>query len=59
LYVDDADLAIFAACWSGPAVVQADLSCRFADLDGDEDVDGADFGVFQRCVSGGGTVARP
>lgn len=59
LYVDDGDLAIFAACWSGPAVVQADLSCRFADLDGDEDVDGADFGVFQRCMSGTGQLPDP
>jgi hypothetical protein len=66
--VDLADLALFEACATGPAVpynpaglpepepgctLTPDGSGRIAaDFDQDNDVDQADFGVFQRCFNG-------
>jgi hypothetical protein len=51
-HVDRADLTLFEACWTGPAVLQASSACQLADFDGDGDVDQADFGILQRCFSG-------
>jgi len=50
--VDEDDLAVFAACRSGPAIPQLDPACAAARLDDDDDVDLDDFGLFQRCVTG-------
>lgn len=49
--VDDADVAAFEACRSGPAIHYVG-DCSWADKDGDLDVDQDDFGSFQRCISG-------
>lgn len=51
-YVDADDLAEFAACASGPAILQNDPNCAGMKLDADNDVDQDDFGIFQRCWSG-------
>ena len=56
--VDGADLMQFEACITGPAVSGPPASgCTItqftaADANGDNDVDQADFGIFQRCYSG-------
>ena len=50
--VDATDLDHLRTCTSGAMVLQADPSCRDADLDHDGDVDPDDFAVFQRCYSG-------
>lgn len=49
-YVDFADLAIFAGCISAPNISYG-AGCSEADLDGDGDVDQADYARFQRCYS--------
>lgn len=49
--VDSTDTEHFAACITGPMVVQSNPYCRDADLDGDGDVDQSDFGLLQRCMS--------
>ena len=52
-YVDGGDLAVFTACGTGSAVSQSDPACRAeADFDRDGDVDEADFGYFQRLITG-------
>ena len=64
-HVDLADLEVFQACTTGPAIpydqdnfpptcsLQRDSANHIAaDFDADGDVDEADFGVFQRCYSG-------
>ena len=56
--VDSADLDLFAACGSGPAVPLS-TGCESRDLDADGDVDQSDFAVFQRCYSGEGNPADP
>ncbi len=71
-FVDEADFAIFEACFTGPAVPYDpnDLppGCTLepdedgfiaADFDRDGDVDQTDFGIFQRCWSGEGNPADP
>ena len=62
--VNQADLAVFSACITGPAVLfdpqNAPAGCTLslaggflpADHDQDSDVDQEDFGIFQRCWSG-------
>lgn len=63
--VDEADLLIFAACATGPGMhydpfnlpPECNLPLTLSnhlppDLDDDEDVDAADFGILQRCISG-------
>lgn len=73
--VDADDLAIFEACATGPAVPYTPASlpepapgCTLtadgdnhiaADFDDDGDVDQSDFGIVQRCYSGGGAPADP
>ncbi|MBI4579550.1 MAG: hypothetical protein HY718_07610, partial [Planctomycetes bacterium] len=57
--VDADDLAVFAACATGPGIPQSDPACVKARLDGDDDVDSADFGIFQRCLSAADTPADP
>ncbi|HOW73403.1 MAG TPA: FG-GAP-like repeat-containing protein [Phycisphaerae bacterium] len=47
--VDQADLALFVSCFSGPAISHNGTpTCRQADFDTDDDVDQNDFGVLQR-----------
>ena len=71
-FVDEADFAIFEACFTGPAVPYDpnDLppGCTLvpdgegfiaADFDRDGDVDHSDFGIFQRCFSGEGNPPDP
>lgn len=50
--VDGNDMNHFIACRSIPDVPVSDPACKDADLDGDNDVDQADFGILQRCLSG-------
>jgi len=56
--VDQDDLSLFDACFSGPAVSFA-VGCGPKDLDTDGDVDQSDFGIFQRCYSGENNPADP
>lgn len=49
--VDQADLATFAACWSGPGIAMPP-GCGSRDSDSDGDVDQADFGAFQENYTG-------
>jgi hypothetical protein len=71
-FVDAADLNIFEACLTGPALpyhpnglpdgcaMTADANGAIpADFDEDGDVDQSDFGHFQRCYSGENTPADP
>lgn len=45
------DRPVFLACGSGPAVAHnQSANCQQADYDDDNDVDTADFGLFQRCL---------
>ncbi len=48
--VDLYDLAEFEACASGPGNPQPGSDCAPARMDEDEDVDQADFSLFQRCL---------
>ncbi|MBP7936287.1 MAG: hypothetical protein KA354_16735 [Phycisphaerae bacterium] len=48
----------FAPCFSGPAIAPGP-SCSPYDFDADQDVDQADFGLFQRCFSGADAPADP
>jgi hypothetical protein len=57
--VDAADLELFQACITGPAVGPPTPTCVVVDFDGDGDVDQDDFGVFQRCYSGANRPADP
>lgn len=58
--VDPADLQLFEACASGPAVAHGGTpTCQTADFDHDNDVDQSDFGLIQRCYSGDGSSADP
>ena len=70
--VDQDDLAIFKACWTGPNAPydpnHLPVGCALApdaqghiaaDLDHDGDVDQDDFGIFQRCFSGSILPADP
>ncbi len=70
--VDAADLQVFAACVTGPAIPfdpgHPPPGCLLlvdpdgfiaADRDRDADVDQSDFGIFQRCYSGAGKPADP
>ncbi len=73
--VDAADLQVFAACVTGPAVPydpatlpQSEPGCTLtpdgnghiaADFDKDDDVDQSDFGILQRGYSGAGRPADP
>lgn len=49
--VDNYDFSVFDSCASGPAAA-ATLLCTTTDLDGDEDVDCADFAEFQTEYTG-------
>ncbi len=44
---------------TAPGVPQPDPACREADLDRDHDVDAADFGILQRCLTGPGMPGSP
>ncbi len=58
--VDLADLAhLVDECMAGPKETPLGPNCQSADLDGDSDVDQADFGLFQRCYSGENNPANP
>lgn len=54
--VDLVDYDHFVTCALGPSISQTDPGCSNALLDGDDDVDAADFAIFQRCWSGGGAM---
>ncbi len=56
--VDLDDFLGFGGCAKGPAVPIA-RACVDWDFDFDNDVDDADFGVFQRCLSGAGMLWDP
>jgi hypothetical protein len=49
--VDLDDFGLLEGCLSGPRVLPP-LGCARASLDGDVDVDFADFAVFQRTFTG-------
>ena len=46
------DFALLQNCYSGPAIPQTDPGCIIARLDGDDDVDTQDLGIFVGCLSG-------
>lgn len=50
-YVNLPDHAVFCLCLTGPGG-EATPSCRMVDLDDDDDVDAADYCVFQRLFTG-------
>ena len=52
-HVNHLDLAHLEVCGLGAAMAQEGPACLNTDLDRDGDVDGTDFGFFQRCLSGG------
>lgn len=52
--VDDADVAAFRTCYSGPNVPYTGSDCGRFDLDDDGAVDQSDFGLLQLCISGRG-----
>jgi len=56
--VDGHDLDLLVACTSGPAILFG-ADCDAMDLDGDDDVDQSDFGLFQRGYSGSSRPADP
>jgi hypothetical protein len=56
--VDEADVAEFATCASGPGV-EVLAGCEVWNVDADEDVDLDDFGILQRCYSGSLRPADP
>jgi hypothetical protein len=68
-YVDAADMVIFAACATGPAVaynagslpaectpMQVNGGAIAADFDADGDVDSSDFAHLQRCANNSGFI---
>jgi hypothetical protein len=57
--VDDVDLQHFKDCMTGEAIAQEQTNCANAKLDGDDDVDLSDFGIFQWCLSGENNLADP
>lgn len=57
--IDHDDAMGFSACMSGAGVAQNDPNCSMARMDGDSDVDQADFGLFQRCISGENEPVAP
>ncbi|GMV98750.1 MAG: EF-hand domain-containing protein [Phycisphaerae bacterium] len=60
--IDENDLAVFDACFTGPAIPLADsaaIECRCLDVNGDNAIDLQDYGVFQRCYTGAGGVVDP
>jgi hypothetical protein len=56
--VDADDLALFAPCAAGP-MMAIPSGCATFNLDGDADIDQADFGIWQRCYSGAGHPPDP
>lgn len=53
--VDAGDLLLFVDCAAGP-MLPIPEGCTTFNLDGDNDIDQDDFGIFQRCFSGDGNV---
>lgn len=51
-YIDGDDYAHLHPAITGPDTIQGDPQYQDADLDGDEDIDLADFALFQRCYRG-------
>lgn len=51
-YVNEIDIEIFIGCITGANVNVTVGQCLLADLDCDNDVDPADFGLLQRCYNG-------
>jgi hypothetical protein len=50
--VDQEDLAVLHACFSGASVPINSPDCEMADMDDDGDVDQSDFGFFQAALTG-------
>ncbi|MDO8629031.1 MAG: retropepsin-like aspartic protease [Phycisphaerales bacterium] len=57
LHVDAPDWAIQEICFTGPSGNGIGPECEHTDLDGDGDVDLADFSALQRCFSGSDDLA--
>lgn len=58
--VDQQDFGRFQVCYSGPGIPQDRPECAGARLDGDDDVDQADFEIFfLKCLTGPGGQADP
>lgn len=57
--VDGDDVVRFAACMTGADSGPPAPSCTAADLDDDGDIDQADFGILQNCISGDGLIGDP
>ncbi|GMV95651.1 MAG: hypothetical protein AMXMBFR83_00230 [Phycisphaerae bacterium] len=60
--IDSNDLILWSNCVTGPNIPMEnpdDPVCDKADVDNDGDVDGDDFGYFQRCFAGAFTPFNP
>lgn len=57
--VDAGDLLMFTTCGTGAAMGPPDPVCEPADLDGDDDVDQDDFGLFQVCLNSPAALVDP
>ncbi len=51
-YVDENDVTIFESCATGAGIAYTDPDCEIADMDPDDDIDQADFGLLQQCFRG-------
>jgi len=58
-YVDARDVVLFIGCMTGPNAGPPAAGCTTADTDEDGDVDQADFGILQQCLSGDSIPADP
>jgi hypothetical protein len=59
LHVDAPDAGIQNRCATGPGIGLATPDCAHVDLNGDTDVDLADFAILQLCFSGSESPANP
>jgi len=57
--VDQEDFGRFQVCLTGDGVVQTELDCQWALLDGDTDVDADDLALFVGCMSQPDVLSKP
>lgn len=57
--IDAADVALVQACWQGPGMDVFDTTCRYCDLDNDNDVDNDDLAIVSQRFTGAAPVQCP